>query len=71
MRIGLAKPKKAQARVRSLMLNKGLNSEECQKIEVAAVHAVMLYGSELWWKQQNDIAQEEPMVLNEVGRWVT
>ena len=44
----LAKARKAQNRVRSLMTKKGLSSEGCKRIQVAAVQAVALYGSELW-----------------------
>ena len=42
-----AKARGAQNRVRSLMTTKGLSSEGCQRIQVAAVQAVALYGAEL------------------------
>jgi len=45
----LAKARRAQNRVRSLMTKKGLSSEGCKRIQVAAVQAVALYGAELWW----------------------
>jgi hypothetical protein len=32
---------------------------------------VALYGSELWWRGQNDRVQEVQKVLNEQGRRVT
>jgi len=67
----LAKARKAQNRVRSLMVKKGLNPGSCQRIQVVAVQAVMLYGSELWWRGQKDRAQEIQKVLNEQGRRVT
>jgi len=50
----LAKAMRAQNRVRSLMTKKGLSSEECKRIQVAAVQAVALYGSELWWHGQKN-----------------
>jgi len=53
----LAKARTAQNRVRSLMNNKGLSPGACQRIPVAAVQAVVLYGSELWWRGQKDRAQ--------------
>jgi hypothetical protein len=42
-----AKARRAQARVRSVMVKKGLSPEGCQRIQVAAVQAVALYGAEL------------------------
>ena len=44
-----AKTKKAQNRVISLMTKNGLNSARCERIQVMAVQAAQLYGSELWW----------------------
>ena len=67
----LAKARKAQNRVRSLTVKQGLNLGSCQQIQVAAVQAVILYGSELWWREQKDRAQEVQKVLNEQGRRVT
>jgi len=67
----LAKARKAQNRVRSLMTKKGLSSEGCKRIQVAAVQAVELYGSELWWHGQENRAQEVQKLLNEQGRRVT
>ena len=67
----LAKARRAQNRVRSLMNNRGLSPGACQRIQVVAVQAVVLYGSELWWRKQNDSAQEVQKVLNEQGRRVT
>jgi len=67
----LAKARRAQNRVRSLMTKKGLNSEGCKRIQVAAVQAVALYGSELWWHGQENRAQEVQKLLNEQGRRVT
>jgi len=66
-----AKARKAQSRVRSLMNTKGLNPEGCQRIQVAAVQAVALYGAELWWKGQQNRANEVQKILNEQGRRVT
>jgi len=67
----LAKARTAQNRVRSLMTKKGLCSEGCKRIQVAAVQAVALYGSELWWHGQKNRAQEVQRLLNEQGRRVT
>jgi len=67
----LAKARKAQNRVRSLMMKKGLSSEGCKGIQVAAVQAVALYRSELWWHGQENRAQEVQKLLNEQGRRVT
>jgi len=50
MKKTLAKARKAQNRVKSLMMKKGLRSEGCQRIQVAAGQVVALYGSELWWR---------------------
>jgi len=44
----LAKARRAQDRVKSLMTKKGLSSVGCKRIQVAAVQAVALYGAELW-----------------------
>jgi hypothetical protein len=46
----VAKARRAQGRVRSLMTKTGLSPEGCQRIQIAAVQAVALYGAELWWK---------------------
>jgi len=67
----LAKARQAQNRVRSLMTKKGLSSEGCKRIQVGAVQAVALYGSELWWHGQESRAQEVQKLLNEHGRRVT
>jgi hypothetical protein len=67
----LAKARRAQNRVRSLMNNKRLSPESCQRFQVAAVQAVALYGSELWWRGQKDGAQKVQKVWNEQGRRVT
>jgi len=66
-----AKARRAQSRVRSLMSTKGLNPEGCQRIQVAAVQAVALYGAELWWEGQQNRANEVQKILNEQGRRVT
>jgi len=65
------KARRVQNRVRSLMSTKGLNSEGCQRIQVATVQAVALYGVELWWKGQQNKANEVQKILNEQGRRVT
>jgi len=67
----LATARKAQSRVRSLMTKKGLYPEGSKSIQVAAVQAVALYGSELWWHGQESRAQEVQRLLNEQGRRVT
>jgi len=67
----LAKARRAQNRVKSLMTKKGLSLEGCTRIQVASVQAVVLYGSELWWHGQKNRAQEVQMLLNEQGRRVT
>jgi len=67
----LAKARRAQNRARSLMNKKGLSTGSCQRIQVAAVQAVALYGAELWWRGQKDRAQKIQKVLNEAGRRVT
>jgi len=67
----LAKARKAENRVRSMMMKKGWSSEGCKRIQVAAVQAVALYGFELWWHGQENRAQEVQRLLNEQGRRVT
>jgi len=67
----LVKARRAQNRVRSLMTKKGLSLEGCKRIQVAAVQAVALYGSELWWHGQKNRAQQVQTLLNEQGRRVT
>jgi len=67
----LAKARRAQNRVRSLMMKKGLSSERCKGIDVAEVQAVALDGSELWWHGQKNRAQEVQVLLNERGRRLT
>jgi len=71
MKKTLVKAWRAQNRVRSLMTKKGLSSEGCKRIQVAAVQAVALYRSELWWHGQKNRAQEVQRLLNEEGRRVT
>jgi len=66
-----AKARRAQGRVTSLMVKKGLSPEGCQQVQVAALQAVALYGSELWWKGQKNKAQEVQQILNEQGRRIT
>jgi len=71
MKKTLAKARRAQNKVKSLMTKKGSNSEGCKRIQVAAVQAVALYGSELWWHGHENRAQEVQKLLNEQGRRVT
>jgi len=66
-----AKARRAQSRVRSWMMKKALLPEGCQRIQVAAVQAVALYGAELWWKGQKNGAQEVQQILNKQGRRIT
>jgi len=67
----LVKARRALNRVKSLMTKTGLSSEGCKRIQVTAVQAVALYGSELWWHGQENRAQEVQWLLNEQGRRVT
>jgi len=67
----LANARKAQSRVRSLMVKRGLHPRSCQRIQVAAVQAVVLHGVELLWRGQKNTAQEVQNVLNKPGRSVT
>jgi len=60
----IVKARLVQNRVRSWMGNRGLNSERCKSIQVAAVQAVSLYGAELWWHGQNNQTQEVQKLLN-------
>jgi len=71
MKKTFAKARRAQNRVRSLMTKKGLSPEGCQRIQIATVQAVALYRAELWWKGQQNRAQEVQKILNEQGRRVT
>jgi hypothetical protein len=54
----IGKGQKSAIRVRSLISNRGLSPGACQRIQVAAVQAVVLYGSDLWWRGQKDRVQE-------------
>jgi len=65
-----AKARRAQNRVQSLMTTKGLSLEGCQRIQIAAVQAVALYGAESWWKEQKNKAQEVQKILNKLCRRV-
>jgi len=67
----IAKTTKAQNRVRFLMTKKGLSSEGCKRIHVAAVQAMALYGSELLCHGQKNRAHEVQTLLNEQGRRIT
>jgi len=52
------------------MTKKGLSSEWCKRIQVAAVQAVAFYWSALLWHRQKNRAQEVQVLLNEQGRRV-
>jgi len=71
MKKTFAKARRAQSSVQSLIMKKGLSPEGCQRIQIAAVQAVALYGAELWRKGQKNSAQEVQKILNEQGRRVT
>jgi len=66
-----AKARRAQNRVRSLMMTKGLNPVGCQRFQIAAVQAIALYEAELWWNGKKNRPQEVEQILNEQGRRVT
>jgi hypothetical protein len=67
----IVKASRAQNRVRSLMVKRGLTPGSCQRIQIAAVQAVALYGTKQWWDGQEGRAQEVQKLLNEEGRRVT
>jgi hypothetical protein len=47
----------AEARIGSLRGMFGLSPENVQKIQVAAVQAVALYGAKLWWDETKNIGR--------------
>jgi len=53
------------------MTKKGLSLEGCKRIQVAAVQAMALYGSELLWHGQKNRAHEVQTLLNYQGRRIT
>jgi hypothetical protein len=70
-RIRLAKPKQAEARVRSLVDKLRMTLPNVRRIKVAAVQAVALYGAELWWDRQKDPREDMQLLVNRQARAIS
>jgi hypothetical protein len=67
----LQKARTAEARVRTLCRGQGLPPGLVRRTQVAAVQAVALYGSELWWQGQKDRLKGMQQMVNRQARAVT
>jgi hypothetical protein len=67
----MAKVQKAQGRVKGITGRLGFRPENANKVQIAAVQSVALYGSELWWDGQIGCKQELQRLINELARRVT
>jgi hypothetical protein len=67
----LSKARKAEARVRSLTGKLGLTPANARRIQIAAVQAVALYGTELWWDGQQERKEDIQKLVNRQARAIT
>ena len=67
----LKKSKTAEARIRGLSKTYGLSPALVRRIQIAAVQSVVLYGAELWWKNQKTHQNEIQKLINRQARSIT
>ena len=60
----LKRAKTAEARIRGLSKTYGLLPALVREIQIAAVQSVVLYGAELWWKNQKNHQNEIQKLIN-------
>lgn len=67
----LKRAKIAEARIRELSKTYGLPSALVRRIQIAAMQSVILYGAEIWWKNQKNRQNEIQKLINRQARSVT
>jgi hypothetical protein len=67
----LRKTRRAEAQVQALCRGQGLSPGLVQRIQVAAVQVVALYGAELWWQGQKDRLSGIQRMVNRQARAIT
>ena len=67
----LKRAKTAEARIRGLSKTYGLPLALVRRIQIAAVQSVVLYGVELWWKNQKNHQNEIQKLINRQARSIT
>ena len=67
----LKRAKTAEVRIRGLSKTYGLPPALVRRIQIAAVQSVVLYGAELWWKNQKTHQNEIQKLLNRQARSIT
>jgi ribonuclease HI len=65
------KAEKVLRALSALSRKNGLPMSLVHKIQVAAVHSVALYGSEIWWEGQKDKQEKIQKLLNKQARAIT
>ena len=65
------KAEKVLQALSALSRRNGLPMDLLHKIQVAAVHSVALYGSEIWWEGQKDKLDKIQKLLNKQARAIT
>ncbi|ODM21086.1 hypothetical protein SI65_04139 [Aspergillus cristatus] len=67
----LQKATRAEARIRALCKTQGLPPGLIWRLQKAVVHAIALYGAELWWRGQKDREQGLQGLINKQARAIT
>ena len=67
----LKRAKTAEARIRGLSKIYGLPPALVRRIQIAVVQSVVLYGAELWWKNQKNHEKEIQKLINRQARSIT
>jgi hypothetical protein len=62
--IMMRKARQAQVRLKGLCKTRGLPPANVQKIQIACIQAVALFGSEIWWKGQKNRLNEIQKMVN-------
>src|SRR5579871_1788161 len=65
------KAEKVLQALKALSKRNGLPMSLLHKVQVAAVHSVALYGSEIWWEGQKDKQEKIQKLLNKQARAIT
>jgi hypothetical protein len=68
--VRMGKARSAEARIRSLTGRLGLCTENVRRIQIAAVQAVALYGTELWFDGQKERTADIQKLFNRQARSV-
>ena len=67
----IGRARRAEARLRRLVGGNGIPPASARALQMAIIHGSMLYGTELTWMGQREMAREFQLVINRMARGTT